>query len=155
MKCGLISSRGSSRECRRVVQLAIGITSGNRACRTCRRRSSREDVRFGVGVGVVEFQLYERTTGRVYHRVSRPFAMELTQVSISADADGTRASMPNAQSAVAQNWTPSVISNRQSSLTVCRSHVPRRRQVALYTIDRPLSLFIALARRSECHGQIL
>jgi len=25
---------GSSRECRRVVQLATGITSGNRACRT-------------------------------------------------------------------------------------------------------------------------
>ena len=36
-----IPSRGSSRECRRVVQLAIGITSGNRACRTCRRGSSR------------------------------------------------------------------------------------------------------------------
>ena len=36
------SSRGSSRECRRVgVQLATGITSGNRACRTCRRGSSR------------------------------------------------------------------------------------------------------------------
>jgi len=32
------SSRGSSRECRRVVQLATGITSGNRACR---RGSSR------------------------------------------------------------------------------------------------------------------
>jgi len=35
------SSRGSSRECRLVVQLAIGITSGNRACRTCRRWFSR------------------------------------------------------------------------------------------------------------------
>jgi len=29
-----------------------GITSGNRACRTCRRENPREDV--GVGVGVVE-----------------------------------------------------------------------------------------------------
>jgi len=35
------SSRGSSRQCRRVVQLAVEITSGNRACRTCRRGSSR------------------------------------------------------------------------------------------------------------------
>jgi len=35
------SSRGSSQECRRVVQIATGITSGNRACRTCRRGSSR------------------------------------------------------------------------------------------------------------------
>jgi len=33
------SSLGLSRECRRVVQLATGITSGNRACRTCRRGS--------------------------------------------------------------------------------------------------------------------
>ena len=29
------SSRKSSRECRRIVQLATGITSGNGACRTC------------------------------------------------------------------------------------------------------------------------
>jgi len=50
------SSRGLSRECRRVVQLA----TGNRACRTCRRGSSR-DVR--VGVGVVECQLYRRHAG--------------------------------------------------------------------------------------------
>jgi len=35
------SSRGSSRECRRVVQLTSGITSGNCAYRTCRRGSSR------------------------------------------------------------------------------------------------------------------
>jgi len=35
------SSQGSSRECRRVVQLATEITSGNRACPTCRRGSSR------------------------------------------------------------------------------------------------------------------
>ena len=31
-----ILARIVSRECRRVVQLAVGITSGNRACRTCR-----------------------------------------------------------------------------------------------------------------------
>jgi len=35
------SSRGLSRECRPVVQLAIGITSGNRAYQMCRRGSSR------------------------------------------------------------------------------------------------------------------
>jgi len=35
------SSRGSSRECRPVVRLAIGITSGNRTCRTCRRGFSQ------------------------------------------------------------------------------------------------------------------
>ena len=35
------SSQGSLRECRRVVQLATGMNSGNRACRTCRRGSSR------------------------------------------------------------------------------------------------------------------
>ena len=35
------SSRGSSRERRRVVQLDTGITSGNRACQTCRRGSLR------------------------------------------------------------------------------------------------------------------
>jgi len=39
--CTPTSSQGSSRECRRVGQLAIGITSGNRACPTCRRGSSR------------------------------------------------------------------------------------------------------------------
>jgi len=49
------SSWGSSRECRRVVKLATGITSGNHACRTFGRVGGdpREDVR----VGVVEFQL--------------------------------------------------------------------------------------------------
>ena len=47
-----ISSRGSSRECRRVVQLATGITSGS-VGRV--GEDPREDV--GVGVGAVEFQL--------------------------------------------------------------------------------------------------
>jgi len=45
------SSRGSSRECRRVVQFATGITSGNPA-----GEDPSKDVRFGVGV--VEYQLY-------------------------------------------------------------------------------------------------
>jgi len=56
------SSRGSSREFRRVVQLATGITLGNCACRTCRGEDAREDFRVGVGVGVVEFQLNRSTT---------------------------------------------------------------------------------------------
>jgi len=48
------SSRGSSRECRRIVQHAIRITSG--IARVGRvGEDPREDVR--VGVGVVEFQL--------------------------------------------------------------------------------------------------
>ena len=52
-----ISSRGSLRECRRVVQLATAITSGSVGCVG---EDPREDVRVGVGVGVgvVEFQLY-------------------------------------------------------------------------------------------------
>ena len=45
------SSRGSSRECRRVVQLATGITSIARVGRV------GEDPREDVHVGVVEFQL--------------------------------------------------------------------------------------------------
>ena len=45
-----ISSRGSSRECRRVVQLATGITSIARVVRV-----GDDDTR--VGVGAVEFQL--------------------------------------------------------------------------------------------------
>ena len=49
------SSRGSSRECRRVVQLATEITSIARVGRVGENPS--EDVRVGVGVGVVEFQL--------------------------------------------------------------------------------------------------
>jgi len=44
------SSRGLSRECRRVVQLATGITSIARV-----GEDPREDVR--VGIGVVEFEL--------------------------------------------------------------------------------------------------
>jgi len=45
------SSRGLSGECRRVVQLAATvITSGNRACRTCRRGSSRGCWRVSVSV---------------------------------------------------------------------------------------------------------
>ena len=52
-------SRGSSRECRRVVQLATGITSIARVGRV--GEDPREDVRVrvGVGVGVVEFQLIQ------------------------------------------------------------------------------------------------
>jgi len=53
------SSRGSSRECRLVVQLAIGRTSGNRARVGRVGEDPREDVRVGVSVGVVEFQLNE------------------------------------------------------------------------------------------------
>ena len=51
------SSRGSSRECRRVVQLVTGITSGNFARVGRVGEDPREDVRVGVGVGVVEFRL--------------------------------------------------------------------------------------------------
>ena len=47
------SSRGSSRECRRVVQLATGITSIARVGRV--GEYPREEV--GVGVGVVECEL--------------------------------------------------------------------------------------------------
>ena len=48
------SSRGTSRECRRVVQLATGITSIAHVGRV--GEDPREDV--GVGVGVVECELY-------------------------------------------------------------------------------------------------
>jgi len=47
------SSRGSWRECRRVVQLATGMTLIARVGRV--GEDLREDVR--VGVGIVEFQL--------------------------------------------------------------------------------------------------
>ena len=50
------SSRASSPKCRRVIQLAIGITSGNRA----RVGRVGEDPREDVRVGVVEFQLYAK-----------------------------------------------------------------------------------------------
>jgi len=49
-------SGGSSRECRRVVQLVAGITSGNRARVGRVGEDPREDVR--VVVGVVECGLY-------------------------------------------------------------------------------------------------
>ena len=58
------SSRGSSRECRRFVQLAAGITSGNRACRTCRRgcpcRSRCRCRRRGISAWNRLRDLYER-----------------------------------------------------------------------------------------------
>jgi len=48
-------TRGSSRECRRVVQLATGISSIAHIGRV--GEDPREDVGVVVGVGVVEFQL--------------------------------------------------------------------------------------------------
>jgi len=69
------SSRGSLRECRRVVQLATGITSIARVGRV--GEDPREEV--GVGVGVVECELYTAAEICFFHFDNLP-ALTLSQI---------------------------------------------------------------------------